>query len=135
MADSHAPIAAAAPHEHHAHDDAAHVAKHVRGYILVGGLLLLFTGLTVGLSYVDFDAHFGGHGWNMIIGMIVATFKASLVAMIFMHLKGERATIWRFLIFTAIFVTGLFLLTWLHESDPIMGTLFNQHGTHFHSSH
>ena len=54
--------------------------------------------------------------------MIVATFKAGLVAAIFMHLKGERATIWRFLIFTAIFAAGLFLLTWLHEADPIQGT-------------
>lgn len=131
MADSHAPAATAAhseePHAHHGHDDAAHVAKHLRGYLYVGALLLIFTLITVGLSYVDFDHILGGHGWNMIIGMIVATFKATLVAAIFMHLKGERATIWRFLIFTAIFAAGLFFLTWLHQSDPIMGTRLNQH--------
>ncbi len=122
MADTHAtnPSPAGDSHAHavdHSHD-AEHVAKHVRGYIMVGGALFLLTALTVGLSYVDF----GSHSRNVIVGMIVATFKASLVAAIFMHLKGERATIWRFLIFTAIFAAGLFLLTWLHEADPIQGT-------------
>ncbi len=108
---------------HGAHDDHAHVAKHVRGYLLVGGVLIVCTGLTVWLSYMDFDKWFGGHGWNFIIAMIVATFKAGLVAAIFMHLKGERITIWRFLVFTTIFVSGLFLLTLLHERDPITGTI------------
>ena len=62
----------------------------------------------------------------MIIGMLVATFKVSLVGAIFMHLKGERPTIWRFLYFTAFFFLGLFLLTWLHWWDPIFGTGYNQ---------
>ena len=132
MADSHAhpPAAAADPHAAPAHDhshDAEHVAKHVKGYLFIGGVLLVLTGVTVGLSYVDFDKYFGGHGWNMIIGMIVATFKASLVAAIFMHLKGERITVWRFLYFTAFFVAGLFFLTYLHWWDPIMGTHHNEH--------
>ncbi len=69
--------------------------------------------------------------------MLVATFKAGLVAAIFMHLKGERITIWRFLFFTAIFVAGLFFLTLFHWVDPIGGhgptetgsgqTYYNQH--------
>jgi cytochrome c oxidase subunit IV len=122
MADTHAsnPVGAHDSHAHavdHSHD-AEHVAKHVKGYLLVGLGLMVLTGITVLLSYVDF----GSHGRNIIVAMIVATFKAGLVAAIFMHLKGERATIWRFLIFTAIFAAGLFLLTWLHEADPIQGT-------------
>ncbi len=117
----HAPAATAtdAPHDHdHAHD----VSKHVKGYLMVGGLLLVFTLITVALSYVDFDHMFGGHGWNIIIAMIVATFKAGLVAAIFMHLKGEKWTIWKFLLFTFFFCAGLFLLTLLHWVDPIFGT-------------
>ncbi|RYD84720.1 MAG: hypothetical protein EOP84_04720 [Verrucomicrobiaceae bacterium] len=122
MADTHAPNPSASGESHahavdHSHD-AEHVAKHVRGYLLVGTALLFLTLVTVWLSYVDF----GSHARNVIVAMIVATFKAGLVAAIFMHLKGERATIWRFLIFTAIFAAGLFLLTWLHEVDPIPGT-------------
>jgi caa(3)-type oxidase subunit IV len=128
MADSHASHAAATAAEPHPVDEhAAHdVSKHLRGYWIVGGILFVFTIITVALAYVDFDKMLPGSGWNMIIGMAVATFKASLVAAIFMHLKGERITIWRFLIFTMIFALGMFLLTWLHESDPVMGTEFNK---------
>lgn len=123
MAESHASVAA----ENHpvAHDhshDAEHVAKHIKGYLIIGGLLFVLTVVTVALSYVDF----GSHSRNIVIGMIVATFKAGLVAAIFMHLKGERATVWRVLLFTMIFVAGLFLLTLLHEVDPIPGTTHSQ---------
>jgi caa(3)-type oxidase subunit IV len=126
MSDSHAPTTTAtAPAAHdHSHDD---VSKHVKGYLMVGGLLLAFTGLTVFLSYVDFDKMFGGHNWNFIIAMIVATFKAGLVAAIFMHLKQEKLTIWKFLLFTAFFCTGLFMLTLLHWVDPIFGTTRSHH--------
>lgn len=96
-------------------------------YWKVGGVLLLFTLITVGLSYVDFDKMFKGHGWNMKIGLVVATFKVSLVMAIFMHLKEERATIWRTLYFTFFFVAGLFLLTYFAWIDPIFGTTHWKH--------
>jgi cytochrome c oxidase subunit 4 len=110
---------------HSAHDahDAEHIAAHIAGYMKVGAALLLLTAVTVGLSYVDF----GSRSTNIIVGMIVATFKAGLVAAIFMHLKGEKLTIWRFLIFTTIFVLGLFLLTYFSNLDPISGTYYNTH--------
>ncbi len=105
-----------APHEEHAHHDRDHdVSKHVKKYLLVGGLLLLFTGLTVFLSYVDF----GSHKANMAVGMVVATIKAGLVAAIFMHLNAERQLIYRILIFTGFFVIALFWLTYLAWYDPI----------------
>lgn len=110
---------------HHAHDahDAEHIAAHVATYMKVGAALLVLTGVTVGLSYVDF----GSRETNIIVGMIVATVKAALVAAIFMHLKGEKITIWRFLIMTGVFAIGLFFLTYLAHSDPITGTGHNTH--------
>jgi cytochrome c oxidase subunit 4 len=129
MADSHVPLTPASSDPHapvvhdHSHDDAAHVAKHVKMYLVVGALLFIGTGVTVWLSYVDF----GSQNWNIIVAMIVATVKAGLVAAIFMHLKGERATIWRFLFFTAFFVFGLFMLTLFHYVDPITGTIHTHH--------
>src|SRR3954468_22394485 len=87
VADPHAP---AHPAERDHSHDAEHVSKHVKGYLVVGAALLFLTGFTVFLSYVNFDKYLPGHGWNIIVGMIVATFKAGLVAAIFMHLKGER---------------------------------------------
>lgn len=105
---------------HASHDaDAAHHDMHLKLYFGIGGLLFLFTAITVWLSYVDFDKWLGGHGWNIIVAMIVATFKVSLVAAIFMHLRSERWTIYRVMILTMIFVTGLFFLTLLAYLDPI----------------
>ena len=82
---------------------------------MVGGLLLFFTIVTVALSYIDF----GSHKTNIAIGMLVATFKAVLVAMIFMHLSAERQLIYRILIFTGFFALALFFLTYLHWYDPV----------------
>ena len=98
--------------EHYAHD----VSKHLRGYLMVGGTLLFFTALTVFLSYVNF----GSQKANVAVAMVVATFKAGLVAYIFMHLSAEKKLIYRILIFTAIFVFGLFWLIYLAWYDPVV---------------
>ena len=103
--------------------NAAEIASHAGEYLKVGAALLVLTGVTVGLSYVDF----GSRDMNIVVGMIVATIKAGLVAAIFMHLKGEKITIWRFLVMTGIFAAGLFFLTYLAHSDPVSGTF---HATH-----
>lgn len=102
----------AAPDEHGAHN----VAKHVRKYLLVGLTLITFTAITVWLSYVDF----GSQKMNVTVAMIVATFKAGLVAAIFMHLSSEKRLIYRILIFTGFFVLGLFFLTYLAWYDPVV---------------
>ena len=102
---------------HGAHDD---VSKHVKLYLMVGGALLFCTGLTVALSYVNFNEWFGqGRNWNIIVAMVLATFKAGLVAAIFMHLLHEKWTIYRFLLLTVFFVAGLFALSVLAFSDHI----------------
>ena len=104
--------AVAVAHDHdHDHD----VSKHVKKYLLVGATLLFFTIVTVALSYVDL----GSMKANMTVGMLVATFKAGLVAAIFMHLSAERQLIYRILIFTGFFVLGLFFLTYLAWYDPV----------------
>ena len=135
MADqhSHAPAvttdaAPAAPaHGGHAHGHGGSYLHHVRPYLFVGAALFLFTAITVGLSYVDFDHIFNSHGMNMKIGLSVAAFKVGLVGAWFMHLKSEKRTIWLPLIFTFLFVTGLFLLFLLAYIDPIHSTSFTQH--------
>jgi caa(3)-type oxidase subunit IV len=101
--------------------------------LFVGAALFIFTVVTVGLSYVRFeDARIfrwafqkigiHGHGINITIGLIVATFKVALVGAWFMHLKSEKGTIWRPLLFTFFFCLGLFLLSLLAHSDPIPTT-------------
>jgi cytochrome c oxidase subunit IV len=99
-------------HEEYAHN----VQKHVKGYLIVGAMLLAFTALTVALSYVDF----GTRKANIAVAMLVALLKAGLVAAIFMHLAAEKRLIYRVLVFTAFFVLGLFWLTFLAWYDPIV---------------
>ena len=115
-----------AEHEEYAHG----VQQHVMRYLMVGGLLLAFTILTVALSYVDFGGFFSwlfhihvspdqGRKLNITVAILVATFKAGLVALIFMHLAAEKRLIYRVLIFTGLFVFALFWLTYLAWYDPI----------------
>ncbi len=136
MADqhTHAP-SPAADHGHaadaHAHGSSEHghgdYWHHVRPYLMVGAALFIFTVITVGLSYVDFDHMLGSHGSNMKIGLAVAAFKVGLVGAWFMHLKSEKKTIWRPLIFTFFFCLCLFLLCVLAYTDPIHSTSHPQH--------
>jgi cytochrome c oxidase subunit IV len=116
-----------AEHEEYAHN----VQAHVNRYLLVGALLLTFTAVTVALSYVDFGAVLSyvfrtnlssesGHKANIAVAMLVALFKAGLVAAIFMHLAAEKRLIYRVLIFTGFFVLGLFWLTFLAWYDPVV---------------
>ncbi len=96
------------------YEEYAHgIQKHVRGYLMVGALLLTLTALTVALSYVDF----GTHKANIGIAVLVATLKAAAVAAVFMHLAAEKRLIYRILIFTALFVLCLFWLTLLAWFD------------------
>jgi cytochrome c oxidase subunit 4 len=115
-----------AEHEEYAHG----VQQHVMRYVMVGVVLLLLTLLTVALSYVDFGGFFswlfhlhispeGSRKLNVTVAIIVATFKVSLVALIFMHLAAEKRLIYRVLIFTGLFVLALFWLTYLAWYDPI----------------
>ncbi|MEQ1851112.1 MAG: cytochrome C oxidase subunit IV family protein [Chthoniobacteraceae bacterium] len=122
MSDHH--TTATAPADAHASGEHAHgnYWHHVRPYLWVGAALFVFTAITVGLSYVDFDHMLKSHGMNMKIGLAVASFKVCLVGAWFMHLKAEKGTIWRPLLFTFFFCLALFLLCLLAYTDPIQTT-------------
>lgn len=92
--------------------DHSDVSKHIRGYLIVGGTLLLGTILTVLASYIDLGQH-----WNIILALVIATVKASLVVLFFMHLISERQMIYIVLAFTVVFFTGLMYLT-LWSTNP-----------------
>lgn len=102
------------------HDDAhelEHIRSHVKFYWKIFGTLLLFTVITVLAAKVDF----GSHANNFAVGLLIATLKAGLVALFFMHLWGEQKLIYRILIFTAFFVVGLFALSMLAYFDHTHG--------------
>jgi cytochrome c oxidase subunit 4 len=63
------------------------MAEHVvsrKVYILVGAALLTLTAITAWVSWIDLGA------WSAAVAIIIATIKASLVVLFFMHIKYER---------------------------------------------
>ena len=55
-------------------------------YYGVGTTLLILTAVTIAVAHFDFNALTGISNMNFIIAMVIATIKATLVALIFMHL-------------------------------------------------
>jgi cytochrome c oxidase subunit 4 len=99
--------------------DHSDVSKHIRGYLIIGGTLILGTVLTVLASYIDL-----GHHWNIVLALIIATVKASLVALFFMHLISEKQMIYTVLGFTAFFFLGLMFITIAAYNDfPALTTV------------
>jgi len=87
-------------------DHSDDVSKHVRGYLIIGGTLIIGTVLTVLASYIEL-----GHHWNIVLALFIAIFKASLVALFFMHLISEKQMIYTVLVFTAFFFLSLMFIT------------------------
>ena len=87
-------------------DHSEDISKHVRSYLIIGGTLILGTILTVLASYIDL-----GHYWNIVLALVIASVKATLVALFFMHLISEKQMIYTVLAFTAFFFCGLMFIT------------------------
>lgn len=98
---------------HTAHD----IQSHIRTYYMVFGALMVLTLVTVAVSYLHMPVIPA-----VIVALIIATFKASLVAMYFMHLKGEVKIIYWSLYLTAVFFVLVFALPMWTEGDHIVGT-------------
>jgi cytochrome c oxidase subunit IV len=75
----------------------------IYGAVLVA--LLILTGITVGASYV----HFGSGMANVVIALTIATVKATLVGLFFMHLAHDRP-INAFILITSLSFVGLLLI-------------------------
>src|SRR5579883_979724 len=72
-------------HDHAAHEGDVHV--HIatsRFYWGIFGALVMLTIATVRVSYYDFGS------LNILIALLIATMKASLVAAFFMHLRHDK---------------------------------------------
>ena len=112
MSDSHDHSPAQVSHDHHPVD----LKKSVRLYLIIGGTLIAFTFITWIVAYfVDLgDKHL-----NITLGLIIASFKVSLVGLIFMHLNHERGLIYKVMLFAMIFFGAMMFLFCLAYMDPI----------------
>ena len=99
----------------HSHaTDADH--SHTKQYTVIFGALLVLTIITVAAAQVDFGI------MNLVIAMIIASVKAGLVALFFMHLKHENPLTWLYAAFPLVLLALLIGLTYLDEPLRVVPT-------------
>ncbi|HEX2465677.1 MAG TPA: cytochrome C oxidase subunit IV family protein [Thermoanaerobaculia bacterium] len=86
----------------HTGHSAEEIRAHVKVYMMVFGALAVLTVVTVAARYLDVPVHLA-----IVLALLIASVKASLVALFFMHLKGEVRTIFWTLLLTAVFFIAL----------------------------
>ena len=86
--------------------DHQHHITPLSTYLTIAATLLFLSGVTVWVSYVDLGA------MNVVIAMLIATTKATLVALFFMHLLWDDKKL------LTIFVMSLMFLN-LYDNHSI----------------
>ncbi len=84
--------------------DSVDVAKHIRIYTTILVALLILTGVTVAAAQLHLSVQKA-----IILAMIIATIKGSLVCCYFMHLISEQKLIYWILVLAVAFFA---LLLW-----------------------
>jgi cytochrome c oxidase subunit 4 len=69
----------------------------VKTYIAVWLTLLLLTGVTAGIAFIDLGV------FNTVVALVIATFKALLVVLIFMHVKYASEPLSKAVLISAVF--------------------------------
>lgn len=107
-------------------DSPEEIRKKTKSYLLVGSVLFLGTLLTWAVATKEW-ADFGGHGfdaYDCVLGLCIASVKASLVAAIFMHLNHEKKAIYWIFFGSFVFVFFLAWLVALAHGSPIFDQFF-----------
>lgn len=95
--------------------DHADINRHIRVYLMIFAALLVLTGLTVAAWKWGPEAI----GPTIALALLIATVKASLVALFFMHLSAEKKLIYWVLAITVVFFFVLLFVPILTASDLI----------------
>ena len=89
-----------------------HIQEDIRIYLNVFGALAILTVVTVAVSYLEVTIVEG-----IMLALVIASVKASLVAGYFMHLISEKQTIIWILILTFVFFLVLMFVPLLTVTD------------------
>lgn len=92
----------------------------VRGYLAVFATLLTLTLVTVAVASLNLS-----ESTTVLVAVSIATIKASLVAVFFMHLRGEKPMVFWPLGLTAVLFAALFAFLLWTEGDHLFGTKFS----------
>ena len=90
--------------------DAEAIRKQTRIYVGVFIALAVGTVLTVAVSYLHMPVALA-----ILVALVIASFKGSLVAAFFMHLSHERKVIYWVLLLTVVFFVALMFIPSLTE--------------------
>lgn len=113
-------------------DSPEQIKKAVKIYTVIGLVLFIFTGVTVAVATrpeLDIGVH-GFDTWDMILGLAIASFKATLVGYIFMHLNHEKKAIYWIFFGALMFFGFMIFLIMFAKSDPIHFQGFNLGSPH-----
>jgi caa(3)-type oxidase subunit IV len=89
--------------------------KHIADYKKVAATLAVLTIVTVAVSYLEVSVPVA-----ILIALVIASTKGSLVASVFMHLIGERSkTLYLTLALTAAFFVVLMFIPLLGHLDQV----------------
>lgn len=91
------------------HASAGHIVP-LWVYLTVGGGLFILTGITVGVSFIPLG------GWNVVVALGIATLKASLVALFFMHLLYDKK-IFMVVFLAALVFVGIFIIFTMFDTS------------------
>ena len=91
------------------------VRKHVRVYMAIFAALAILTVVTVAVSHLEVSTPVA-----IAIALLIASFKASLVASYFMHLISEKIVIFGILILSAVFLVVMLLIPTLNAIDMLL---------------
>lgn len=83
------------------------MSEHIipsRIYYMIWVTLMVFTVITAAVAFVDLGP------FNTVVALIIATFKATLVVLFFMHVKYTSEKMTKTVIMAAIFWLGLLLI-------------------------
>jgi cytochrome c oxidase subunit IV len=84
------------------------MSEHIvplRTYLKIFAALVLLTITTVGVDYIDIGA------WNLVAAISIASIKALLVALYFMHLRYSERLTWVFVGVGILWLTVLIGIT------------------------
>ena len=100
---------------------AEEVKKHVKTYWGVFGALLVLTAITVAVGYYHLPIHYA-----IIVCLVIALTKGTLVGGYFMHLFGEKKIILWCLALTVFFFFLVLLLPVITvQEDAVTGSMWS----------
>jgi cytochrome c oxidase subunit 4 len=93
---------------------AAHQSS-VKSYLAVWAVLMVLLAVTVGVAYIHLGA------LNTPVAVLIATVKAGIVMLYFMHIRYNRWLVWLFAVLGFLFVAHM--LVWIIADYATRGWL------------